>query len=139
MSIEENKAIAHRLFEEVFRKNALDTLDEIVATDVVDHSNGTEGLEAYKQMCSAGFAGFPDCYFTTDDIIAEGNRVVVRWTARATHTEKWMNISPTNKKVMWTGMQILRVADSKVIEIWEQWDGLGFFQQLGVIPPLGEG
>lgn len=71
------------------------------------------------------------------EVIAEGDKVVDRWTMRATHTGPFMNMPPTGKQVTFTGMDIARVENGKIVEYWHQQDGLGLLQQLGVIPSMG--
>lgn len=77
---------------------------------------------------------FPDFVITVEDIVAEGDRVMTRWTARGTHQGPLMDVPPTGKKVEMTGITFNRVADGKIIEQRENADMLGLRQQLGVIP-----
>ena len=73
-----------------------------------------------------------------EDMIAEGDRVVSRWTMRSTHKGEWMGIAPTGKQVMITGISIHRIAGGKIVEDWANADELGMMQQLGAVPPIGE-
>jgi steroid delta-isomerase-like uncharacterized protein len=77
---------------------------------------------------------FPDVHITIEDQVAEGDRVVTRWTARGTHTGAFQGIPPTGKRGSMTGIDINRFADGKVVECWTNADDLGLLQQLGVIP-----
>ncbi len=143
MSTEQNKAIARRNFEEAWNKQNLAVVDELFATDYIGHfaihSEPVSGIEAYKQFMSGYFVAFPDARFTIEDILAEGDRVVARWTVRGTHKGELSGIPPTGKQVTVTGMWILRVAGGKIAEQWGIFDALGLMQQLGVVPPPGEG
>jgi steroid delta-isomerase-like uncharacterized protein len=134
-----NKDIVHRYIEEVWNQKNLDVLDELMSTDVINHSPARYelGLEAHKQVMSTYLTGFPDIHTTADDIIAEGDKVVNRWTATGTHQGELMGVPATGKKVVWTGITVVRFADGKIVEMWWSYDVLGILQQIGVIPPLG--
>jgi steroid delta-isomerase-like uncharacterized protein len=139
MSIEDNKANVRRGFEAVNQKN-LAVFDELLTPDVVFHSASTtmQGLEAYKQFLSMLFTAFPDLQFTIEDMIAEGDTVVVRYTTRGTHQGAFRGIAPTGKQVSGTGMFIDRIVNGKAVEQWFNGDDLGLLQQLGVIPAPGQ-
>ena len=138
MSTEDNKVIVRRGFEAVNQKN-LAVFDEILNPDVVVHSASTtmQGLEAYKQFLSMLLTAFPDLHFTIEDIIAEGDTVVARYTTRGTHQGTYMGIPPTGKQVSGSGMFIDRIVNGKGIEQWFNSDTLGLLQQLGVVPSMG--
>ena len=138
MSTEDNKAHVRRGFEAVNQKN-LAVFDELLTPDVVFHSASTtmQGLEAYKQLLSVYVTAFPDLLFTIEDMIAEGDTVVVRYTTRGTHQGNFRGIPPTGKQVSGTGMFIDRLVNGKAVEQWINGDDLGLLQQLGVIPSMG--
>jgi len=100
-------------------------------------STTIQGLEAYQQFFSMYFAAFPDAGVTIEDLIAEGDTVVVRQTFRGTHTGDLMGIPPTGKQVSGTGIQITRIANGKAVEQWFNGDDLGLMQQLGVVASIG--
>ncbi len=77
---------------------------------------------------------FPDITYTIEDLIAEGDKVVARWSAQGTHRGDFMGIPPTNKQVRFSEIEIIRVVDGKAVEEWEELDRLGLMTQLGVIP-----
>jgi steroid delta-isomerase-like uncharacterized protein len=140
--LEKNKAIARRDFEQVWNKGNLDTVDEICAADGVGHMPGSpdiHSLEGYKQYVTMYRNAFPDIHFTIEDEIAQGDKVVIRWTSRGTHQGELMGISPTGKQCTVTGITINRFSGGKIQESWNNWDALGMLQQLGVVPPIGEG
>lgn len=141
MSTEENKALARRFFEDVWNKHNLALVDELFSPDYVDHDFPT-GMpptrDGFKQFASMYFSGFPDGRIDIEEQVAEGDRVVSRWTGRATHTGEFMGIAPTGKQVVVGGININRVADGKLVENWGQFDQLGLLQQLGVVPASGE-
>ena len=138
---EKNKAIARRIFEEVWKGN-LEVANEVVAANYVAHGLGVElppGPEGFKQFVSIYRTAFPDVQFTVEDQIAEGDTVTTRWTARGTHKGELMGIPPTGKETVVTGISINKFAGDKSVEAWNNWDGLGMMQQLGVVPAMGEG
>jgi predicted ester cyclase len=81
-----------------------------------------------------GHAAFPDWHRTIEDIIAEGDKVVIRFTFRATHKGEYQGVPATGKQVKETGILIFRIASGKIVEVWEEADELGFMRQLGAIP-----
>ena len=138
MSTEDIKALARRSYDVLNQRN-LALVDELYAPDIVDHnaSMTIQGLEALKEFFSMYLTGSPDLYFTIEDQVAEGDKVVTRYTARGTHLGPFMGIPPTGKHITVTGIGIIRVADGKIVEEWANGDNLGLLQQLGVIPAPG--
>ena len=145
MSVEETKAIARRAYEafnEGFRTGNLTLLDAVIDADIIDHNptpGQGPGLGGVKQAFSAFAAAFPNPHFTIEDMIAEGDKVASRVTLSATHQGDFQGIPPTGKQVIQTGIDILRVAGGKIVERWGEFDNLGLLQQLGVLPPPGQG
>jgi steroid delta-isomerase-like uncharacterized protein len=138
MSVEENKAIFRRIVEEGFNKGNLAIVDELVATNHVNHTDNVHGPEEYKQFITMYRTAFPDLHMTIEDQIAEGDKVVNRWTSRGTHKGDLMGIPPTGKQTTVTGMYVARIIGGKIVEEWGNLDALGMMQQLGVVPPPGE-
>jgi steroid delta-isomerase-like uncharacterized protein len=138
MSTEENKALVRRFDEEVWGKGNLAVADELLATNFVLHAPPPEvapDLEGYKQWVSTARTAFPDLQTTIEDMIAEGDKVVTRWTVRGTHKGEIMGIAPTGKQVTMTGISIDRIEGGKIVEEWNEMDMLGMMQQLGAVPP----
>lgn len=143
MSAEQNKTIARRVVEEWYNQGNSAVADELYASDYIHHDPALplelqRGLTAYKQVIGMFRAAFPDFYMTLDDVIAEGDKVVGRWTFRGTHQGELMGIPATGKQVTLTGIAISRIADDKVVEGWVNFDAMGMMQQLGVIPLSGQ-
>ncbi len=142
MSAEESKAIVARVWEEFFIQGNLDKADEFFAPDYVNHDPAApedrHGPEELRQFLSIYHNAFPDMQFTIEDVITEGDEVVVRWTVRGTHQGEFMGIPPTNNRVTLTGMSIERVSGDKIVETWDSYDAMGLMQQLGVIPEPGQ-
>ena len=138
MSTEDNKVLIRRGYEAINQRNWA-AFDELHVSDFVSHSAATtiQGLEAYKQTLSGWITTFPDLHFTIENMIAEGDFVAVRHTARGTHQGNFRGIPPAGKQVIVTGVIIDRVANGKIIEEWGNTDWLGLLQQLGVIPAMG--
>ena len=133
---EENKAIFRRYVEEVGNEGNLDLVDEIFADYVSHQSDGSvlqRGPEDVKRFMGEFRSAFPDFHTTIEDQIAEGDRVVTRWTMRGTHEGEFRGIAPTGKQMTVTGIGIFRFSDGKVVESWDNFDQLGMMQQLGVV------
>ena len=142
MSTEANKAIARRFFDEIFGQGKLAVIDEIVAPGHVDTGPGSfpglpPGPEGSKMFVTAYRNAFPDVHFTIDEQVAEGDKVVTRWTAHGTHKGDLAGMPPTGKAATVTGITINRIAGGKIVESWGIFDQFGMLQQLGVIPAPG--
>jgi steroid delta-isomerase-like uncharacterized protein len=141
MSITENKKIIRHLLEEGLAQGKQAVAEELLARDFVDH-NPLPGLppdrEGFKQSFAVFRSAFPDFTYTIDDMVAEGDRVMVRFTARGTQRGEMVGIPPTGNQVSVTGIDLFRLAGGKVAEFWLSWDQLGLMQQLGVIPFPGK-
>jgi len=137
MSIEDNKALHRRFFEELFNQGNLENAYEIVTADYYNHNPSpgeTPGAEGLKQFITTLRIAFPDIHFSVDDQIAEGDKVLSRWTATGTHQAEFAGIPATNRPIRVTALNIHRVVEGKIHEGWLNWDALGMMQQLGVIP-----
>ena len=132
---EQNKTLARRVFEEVYNQGKLSAADELAAGDFVVHmpSQAIHGREGIKQYVALLRAAFPDIHFTIEQQVAEGDRVVTRWTARGTHLGEFQGIPPTGKQVRVTGTDIDRIVNGKAVECWINMDELGMMQQLGAV------
>jgi len=139
MSTEENKAIARRWNDEIWSKGNLAAIDELLAIDFVFnyHTAGAApDRKGYKQTVTEMFGPLANVHSTTEGMVAEGDKVAVRWTWRGTHNKgEYMGVAPTGKEVTITGISILRIVGGKIVEEWGEMDNLGMMQQLGVIPP----
>src|SRR5437660_9411018 len=141
MSTEANKASVRRFYDEVFNKKNRAAIDEFVDPSHVDHTAppGTPGgLKGVKQTLTMYLTAFPDLYFTVEDIIAEGDKVVARLTVRGTQQGAFMGIAPTGKQGTVTAIDINRIVGDKCVEHWLEMDTLGLLQQLGAIPAPGK-
>ena len=139
MSAEQNKTVARRFLVEVFGGGNLDLADELIAPNHVSSGPGTlpglpSGPEGQRQLIGFYRSAFPDVQFTVEDQIAEGERVVTRWTAQGTHTGEFAGLPPTGRAATVTGVGIDRIVDGKIVESWGIFDQFGMLQQLGAIP-----
>jgi steroid delta-isomerase-like uncharacterized protein len=137
---EANKAIIRR-YRQAHNQNDMSALDAIVAADIVSHSalpGLPPGREGGKMAHQGSLAAFPDGQTTTDDLIAEGDKVVERFTLVGTHKGEFLGIPATGKQVRVTGMSIFRIANGKIVEHWGENDGMGLLMQLGVLPAPGQ-
>jgi steroid delta-isomerase-like uncharacterized protein len=138
---DQNKTLARRSIEEVWNQGKLEVIDELVAHGAPFYDPNVpggkfSGPQGYKQFVEIYRAAFPDLHFTINDQIAEGDRVVTRWTVTGTHKGQMMGIAPTNKRATVTGTDIGRFDNGKLVESWASYDMLGMLQQLGVVPTL---
>ena len=142
---EENKGLVRRFFETCINVGQIDAADELLAPHFCYHHSiysATGGdinsLEEWKQKGPfvTLLAAFPDLHDTLEDVIAEGDRVVVRLTMRATHQAPFWGIAPTGKKIKTTSISIYCIKGKKIVEGWSEGDVLSIFYQLGAKPPV---
>ena len=137
MSIDENKAIARRWNEEIWSKGNLAAIDELLSSDFVFNypSDGASpDREGYKRTVAELSGPYSDIQCNTEELVAEGDKVVVRWTWSGIHTGEVWGTTATGKKLTITGISILRIADGKIAEEWSEMDNLGLMGQLGLLP-----
>lgn len=136
MSVERNKEVVRRYYEEVLNGAALDVLDEIAVGDYDEHSpfpgqpNGIEGLKAR----AGGIVGAFHPRFTLHELVGEGDTVVAYWTNTGAHSGEFMGIPPSGRTVTISGIDIHRLRDGRLAEHWHVVEELQMMQQLGVIP-----
>ena len=134
MSAEENKALARRAWENM---DDPDIIDEVYAPDVVWHEpdQDIQGTEQAKQFIAMYKTAFPDLNATVEDVIAEGDKVVTRWTIRGTHQGEIEEFGPpTGRQIESKGITISRIEGGKIVEDWDSYDNLSVMQQLGLVP-----
>lgn len=138
MSVDENKAVVRRfnaITQQFFRGGDVNGLEEVCAPDFVHHGPGMPpDLAGLKQMAPVFRTAFPDIELVTEDLVAEGDRVVDRVTVRGTHRGEFMGIPPSGKRFEMQEIHIARIVDGKIVERWTQFDMFGLLQQIGGIP-----
>lgn len=132
---EENKDIIRRVVEDIWNKGNLNIIDELHSVDIINHAlppGHPQSIEGEKQFMKLFRTAFPDQQFTIEDMIAEGDKVVIRHTYRGIHKGEFMGIAPTDNQITTTGITIFRLADGKIYEVWANYDQLGLMQHLGM-------
>jgi steroid delta-isomerase-like uncharacterized protein len=146
MSVEQNKKIVRRFFEELWNERKLEIADEIFAPECVTRQlqSGAEAVaaprdaEAVKRHVGEWLKSFPDLRFTVEQMTAEGDLVVTSATMRGTHSEIWHGIPATGKPVSIRMTVTHKIARQKIVADWVLIEALGFFQQLGLLPATEE-
>lgn len=137
---EDYEALANRFHVDLFTKGDLAVAEEILTPDFVNHgaglppelANGREGAKRFAQAIRTGFGD--DVNISHDDVIVSGDRVVIRWTSWGTHKGDLLGVPSTGKAIKITGIDIFRVKDGKLAELWQSWDQLQMLQQIGAVP-----
>ena len=144
MSALDNKALVRRWIEALNNGTWREAADALFTTTFVLHDPmappglvGPQGVKDY--LYDPWFAAFPDVQLTIEDLIAEGDKVTTCYTGRGTHRGEFLGVPPTGKQASWTGIEIDRIEEDKIVETWLIADLLGMMQQLGVIPQMAEG
>ena len=134
---EQYKTAARNLIEKGFNQKDLKAFEDYFSTNLKDHAlppGMPDGFEGRKMFYSAFLAAFPDLHVHIEDTLAEGNQLVIRWSAHGTHEGELMGIPPTGKQVSVGGIAIDRFENGQSVEHWEIFDQVGLMRQLGVIP-----
>lgn len=133
--IDRNISAMLRIPNELFNQGLLDSAEQFVTTDYVDHANVPPGwpvgIDGLRQTVSMMRSAFPDLHAEVADIVAEEDRVVLRTIFTGTQEGDIIGIAPTGKQVCWQAMHICRVENGKLTDHWEVSDMLGLMQQLG--------
>jgi len=134
-----NKDFIQDYTEDYWNKHNIAAFEKYYASGFIMHfPDGDHNSEQYKGLCQAYFKAFPDLHVTTNDLVAEGDKVTKVWTVNCTHNGEFMGIPPTGKSIVFKGIEVFRITDGKIAEVWAIMDNLGMMQQLGIIPPMGQ-
>jgi steroid delta-isomerase-like uncharacterized protein len=135
MSAEENKDLARRSWEMLVNQQNPDAIDELYTPNFVWHEpdEDIQGPEEARRFLGMYLSAFPDMRVSVEDEIAEGDKVVTRWTIRGTHRGELMGMAPTDEQVEIKGITIHRIEGGRIAEEWERYDNLSVMQQLGAI------
>ncbi|MDQ4039054.1 MAG: ester cyclase [Actinomycetota bacterium] len=137
MSVEQNKTVVRRYYEEVLNRGHIAVLDEIATDDYVENDpfpGQGNGLADLKARVSTLLTAFSPCTFTIQVVVAEGDRVVVHWRSSGNHSGEFLGMPPTNRDYTINGIDIHRLRDGRMAEHWHVVDQLSQLQQLGMIP-----
>ncbi|QJB36662.1 ester cyclase [Chitinophaga oryzae] len=134
-TITENKEICQRFFSELHDKGNFNIIEELVDPNVISHDpfpGQPSGSEGVRSTMTIFRNAFPDLKLIHNDMIAEGDKVMIKFTATGTHKGEFMNIPPTGNKIAYEEVVILRLKDGKIVEHWAVADAMTLLQQLGV-------
>jgi predicted ester cyclase len=135
MSLEANKLIVTRYWEDLWNNKNSQVIDQITKKDVKLHFPPGQAHQptSLKVWLETAVTAFPDVRFSVQEIIAEGDKVVCRWSYKATNTGPFLESGATNKDVTDQGINMFRIEDGKIAEMWMSGDSLGLLKQLGAI------
>ena len=137
MSAASNKELARRYTEEMWGHGDLEVGDAIFTSDFRDHTlmiGQGPGLEGLKQLIRTVRAAVPDYWAHVEQILADGDYVVLRWSSSGTHSAAFMGVPATGKRITFTGIDIYRVAGGQLAERWDEWNSGEVLAQLGLVP-----
>ncbi len=134
-SVEQNEAVVRQVLALIDERN-LDEAFELYALDYIYHGPAGElrGRDGIRGLWEVFLTGFPDLHSTIEDMVSEGDKVVLRWRIEGTHTGEFMGVAPSNKKITLGITEIFRIANGQLVEAWDQFDQLALMQQIGAIP-----
>jgi predicted ester cyclase len=136
-TVDSNKLVARRYLEQFWNGNDPAVIAEIAVADVIGHPTPSETLQGCDILVQrhAGLRRiYGDPYFVVEDLIAEDDKVLLRWSFTGKHIGPIMGVNPTGKQVSIGGMNLFHLAGGKIVEFWVNADDLGELQQLGAIP-----
>jgi steroid delta-isomerase-like uncharacterized protein len=144
MSTSENKDIVRRQwYQELWDNRNISAADALFTSDYVLHLPGSAAAamspDGAKQVVAMFRTAFPDLKHTVDEMIAEGDTVVARWTARGTHRGEFQGIVPAGRQIVVSGTTVHHMADGRIAETWLTMDNLDLLQQLGAVPQPSQG
>lgn len=136
---EQNKTLAHRFHLEMLQEGKFDLIDKLISPNFVAHVPGlpgefSKGPEGVKKWFAALRAGISNLDFNHYDTITEGDMVLIRWDSGGTHTGNLFGVAASGKSIKITGLDLFRIAEGKIAEMWQEADYLGMMQQMGAIP-----
>ena len=140
MSTEENKATVRQFFEEGPSKGNLSFANELLSPNFVMHAPlpASPGIEGMNEVITTCRAAFENLNVIIEDMVVEGDYVVARFTASGIHNGNFMGLPATGKPITMTGIEIFRIKDGKITELWAEANLLGLMQQLGIFPMPGD-
>ena len=131
--LQKNKQVVQRIYEVAINERRPEVTAELISPEYLG-PQGERGPGGFNGNVESLLAGFPDIRFRIEDLLAEGDQVVVRWAWTGTHTGTFRGIAPTGRRVSTTGIVLYQLRDGRVVRNWLENDRLGILQQLGVVP-----
>ncbi len=136
---EENIAIVRRWFDQIWNERREDLIGELLSEETIAHGltdvsgKTLRGHDGFKNLFYAFNTAFPDLRISVEDVVSERDMVVARCTVRGLHRGEGLGVPPTNKSVEFTGLCMMKINDGKITEVWNQFDFMNMYQQLGVL------
>ena len=132
---DENKEVV-RQFMAIMDSQRFDRFDEVLTSDMVAHlPSGDLTRDQADGLVKMFYIGFPDLRHDVEEVVAlEDGRVLLRGTLRGTHGGEFLGMPASQLPISFRQMAIYRIVNGRIAEIWEESDGLGLWQQIGVIP-----
>lgn len=130
--VPENEEVARRFFEELWNRGDLAVADELLSPAHVHHigEHRLEGPEGVKDAVTSFREAFPDLHFAVEDVVSDGDRVVVRWIATGTQEGPFYDLAATGRAARWSGMDLVRLEGGRIVELWANADSMTLFEQL---------
>lgn len=140
MTNEDGKDLIRRYHEQLWGDGDPAAIDEFWDPGAVVHLTGFDStaVDAVREDVTRYFAAFDHVQTTIEDLLADGDKVVLRWVTAGNHVGPYGAVAATGKRITMRGVDILRVREDRIVECWSMWDGLDVFDQLGVLPELWE-
>lgn len=135
-SAAEKEALVRQVLD-LIDERKLDAAFQLYAEDYIYHGPGGQelrGRDGIRGLWDVYLTGFPDLSSTVEDMISQGDKLVLRWTIRGTHTGEFLGVPASNRKITLPITEIFRIADGQLVEAWDQYDRLGLMEQIGGIP-----
>ena len=133
MTVDDNKTLAKRFYEEILNGRNMDVADEILAPQYIDHSASAPGLENFKRYLTMITSVFPNINVAIEDMLADDDKVAARLTVRGTQSGSFRGFPAKGGQATWSGMDIIQVSNGKIVERWSERDFLHMLVQLGHI------
>lgn len=131
---QKNKDTVRSVYEVCLNTGNMELLTQLIAPDFVGVHDDA-GPKGFAVTLMGLRTAFPDIHYTVEDVISEGDRVVIRWTWTGTHTAAFRGFAPSQKRVHDSGISIYQLRDAKIVRAWLETNRLGFLQQIGALPP----
>jgi predicted ester cyclase len=143
MTVEDNKAVVRRAYVDGMNERDMDVIRATFAPDYVNYfpagQGMIQGLDNFVLALSEFLGAFSDLTFTVEDILGEGERVALRWSASGVHTGEYRGIpptvviAPTGRDISFSATDIYRVVGGRIVEEWNSLDGYDIMRQMGVL------
>ena len=136
---EENKALVRRWFQEVWNNGRADAIDEMFDENGIAHglsddpSNPIKGPENFRPFHTLFREAFPNMMIVIEDMVAEGDKVAARCSVQGKHEGDFRGLAATQSPVYFTGMTIVRIANGKIVEAWNNFDFMSMHKQIGLV------